>query len=344
MTAKGRILIVDDDQVVRSVFAALLPREGYACAMADDAEMALKMLAQDPYDLVLTDILLPGIDGVELLRRIKEAHPSLDVILMTAYASMETLLAAIRAGVYDYLTKPFDNLDDVLHKVGRALEKRRIVKENERLIEYLRQANTQIDLMNRDLERQVVDRTRQLEDANRRLEQLSLTDDVTGLFNQRFLHQRLEEEFRRATRYRQPLSVLMLDLDNFKLVNDTHDHLFGSRVLARVGRVLKDTVRNIDLVIRYGGDEFVVILPHTDICQGVQVAERIVQKVGTTDLGDEQDPYFVTVSVGVAATGVAEISSAQALLRQADMALYTAKSEGRNRVCDTPSANVEFRR
>jgi two-component system, cell cycle response regulator len=329
---KPRILVVDDDKIVRSVFESLLPAEGYEARVAGDAETALTLLAQDPFDLVISDIVLPGLSGIALLKRVKELYPTLDVILMTAFAEMGTMLEALRAGVYDYLVKPFDSLDDVLHKVARALEKRGISRENERLVEYLRQANAQIEGMNRDLERQVADRTRQLEEANARLEQLSLTDDVTGLYNQRFLHQRLEEEYRRALRYGQPLSVMMLDLDNFKRVNDTHDHLYGSRVLMRVGRVVKDSLRNIDLVIRYGGDEYAVILPHTSQEQAVQVAERLRVNVEAADVGDETDAYRVTVSVGVAAVGACETGHPQDLLRAADKALYLAKSSGRNRV------------
>ena len=163
-------------------------------------------------------------------------------------------------------------------------------------------------------------------------EQLSLTDDVTGLFNQRFLHQRLEEEHRRSLRYNQPLSVLMLDLDNFKRVNDTHDHLYGSRVLARVGRILRETLRNTDLVIRYGGDEYAIILPHTSQGQAVLAAERLRVNVERGEVGDEGDPYRVTVSIGVAAIGECEAAQPQDLLRAADKALYLAKATGRNRV------------
>lgn len=332
MRYEPRILVVEDDEIVGKVFEALLPRNGYQSDVVLDAENGLRLLAQKPYDLVIADIRLPGIDGVELLRRIKRRWPDLDVILMTAYADMQSILESVQAGVYDYLVKPFDDINQVVHKIERALEKRRILLENRRLIEYLRQANAQIESMNRSLEDQVADRTGQLEEANLRLEQLTLTDDVTGLFNQRFLHTRLAEEYRRSVRYDHGLAILMLDLDNFKQVNDTHDHIFGTRVLERVGKILVANLRSMDMVIRYGGDEFVVLLPHTRLDRAVPVAERLRSQLEAADVGDEGDYYHVTTSVGVAALGDTDATSPESLLQAADRALYVAKGSGRNQV------------
>lgn len=332
MEYEARVLVVEDDHVVARVFETLLPRHGYATEVVSDAEQALRALATQPHDLLIADIVLPGISGIELLRRVKRRWPDLDVILMSAYADMESVLEALQEGVYDYLVKPFEDINEVLHKVERALDKRRILLENKRLVRYLQQANSQIEGMNRELERQVADRTAELEEANLRLEQLTLTDDVTGLFNQRFLHSRLGEEFERARRYGHGLAVLMLDLDDFKQVNDSHDHLFGSRVLRRVGKILVSNVRSMDMVIRYGGDEFVVLLPHTKLDRAVQVAERLRSEVRGTNLGDEGEPYRVSTSVGVAAIGETQAETAEELLRAADRALYLAKATGRNRV------------
>jgi two-component system, cell cycle response regulator len=327
-----RILVVEDDPMVASLFRELLPTRGYLHEVVGDAEAALACLPTQSFDLCITDKNLPGMSGIDLLRRIKERDPDVDVIMMTAYADMQSVLAALEAGVYDYLCKPFESIDDVMAKIARALDKRRILLENRRLIAYLTQANTQIDAMNRDLERQVAERTRQLSEANARLEQLSLTDDVTGLYNQRFLFQRLDEEYRRARRYREDLAILMIDVDHFKEVNDNHDHLFGSRALAHLGDVLRDGTRKIDYVVRYGGDEFVVLLPHTKLADAVVVGERLRAAVEVSDTGEESQPCRLTISMGVAALKESQAQDARGLLQAADRALYLAKTSGRNRI------------
>lgn len=327
-----RVLVVEDDKIVLDIFEDLLSRHGYALDCVQTAEDALEFLGKTQYDLIISDIVLPGMDGLELLRHVKKDTPDIDVILMTAYAKMDSVLAAIDAGVYDYLTKPFENLEEIERKIERALEKRRILRENARLIEYLRQANSQIEGMNRDLEAKVSERTKQLEYANKRLEELSITDDVTGLYNQRYLHQRLNDEFLRSKRYDYGLAVVMIDLDKFKNVNDSHDHVFGSNVLNRVGKLFRDGVRSMDVVIRYGGDEFVLVLPHTQMDAAVFVAERLRNKLESEDIGDESTPYNITASFGVAAVGESEAADPLALLRAADKALYLAKATGRNRV------------
>lgn len=330
MRFEPRVLVVEDDVHVGSLFSVLLKSQNIAHDLAESAEQGIEAMQQRPYDLFLVDKNLPGKSGIDFLRCVKDTMPDVDVILMTAYADMQSVLAALDAGVYDYLVKPFPSIDDVIKKVNRALEKRRILLENRHLVRYLTQANTQIEDMNRHLEAQVADRTRELQEANTRLEQLTLTDDVTGLYNQRFLYTRLEEEFHRSQRYNQDLSVMMLDLDKFKHVNDTHDHLFGSRVLRRVGELLRRSTRDTDMVIRYGGDEFVVLLPHTRLADAVAVGERVRQLISNTNVGDPEDAYTATVSVGVASLGECGATTPRELLRCADQALYQAKANGRN--------------
>ncbi|OGQ86015.1 MAG: hypothetical protein A2289_01820 [Deltaproteobacteria bacterium RIFOXYA12_FULL_58_15] len=331
-SANPRILVIEDDRVVRRVFETLLPSEGYYAQVVEDAEQGLQMLVQQPFDLIISDIMLPGMDGIELCRRVKETQPDLDVILMTAYASMDNVLAAMAAGVYDFLVKPFEDLNEVLHKIAKAIEKRQIVRENRQLVEYLQQANAQIEGMNRALEAKVVERTQELERLAEKLEQLTLTDDVTGAYNQRFLNQRIVDEFGRAQRYGHGLSIVMVDLDNFKQVNDTHDHLFGTAVLRRVAEVFTRHLRQTDLVVRYGGDEFCLLLPSTRLSDAVPASERLRLHLSQANVGGSDDVYRVTGSFGVASYGECVASTPQELLGAADKALYLAKETGRNRV------------
>lgn len=330
MKLDPHILVVEDDPLVGELFNELLPTHGISLDLVASAEEAVALLNTRTYALVLADKNLPGKSGIDLLEHVKTTQEDLDVIIMTAYADMRSMLTAVENGVYDYLCKPFDSLDEVIQKIQRALEKRRILIENRHLVEYLTQANAQVEAMNRELEAKVAERTRQLREVNARLEELTLTDDVTGLYNQRFLYDRLDEEFRRARRHAHGLAVMVLDLDEFKCVNDERDHLFGSQVLHEVGQILLATCRSIDMVIRYGGDEFVIILPHTHLSDAIGVAERLRAEVERRDLGDAAGSWYATLSIGVAALGSSQADSPRSLLRAADKALYEAKARGRN--------------
>jgi diguanylate cyclase (GGDEF)-like protein len=327
------ILIVEDDTSIATMVSVVLEEEGWQITVRHRGIDAKPLLARDAFDVLLLDKNLPDISGLELLEHAKERDPDVEAIIMTAHADMRSVLRALESGAYDYLVKPFGSIDEISHTVTKALERRRMRLENQRLIADLREANSQLQRINESLEEIVAQRTRQLE-------RLSLTDDVTGLYNQRFLHRRIEEEYHRAARYERHLSVLILDLDYFKAVNDTHNHMFGSAVLRHVGGVLRDNVREVDLPIRYGGDEFVIILPETDAQGAAVAAERVRRALETAEVGQPGTRCRVTASIGLAALEECRTENAQGLLQAADRALYAAKAAGRNCVfcmrSDTP--------
>ncbi len=231
-----------------------------------------------------------------------------------------------RSKQLEYLAQANHQIDTMNQELARLIAERR------EQMDQLSAANQRIEKMNLELEAHVAERTRQLSEANARLQELSMTDELTGLYNQRWLHTRLDEEYARASRHGTSLAVLMLDVDYFKKVNDTHDHIFGSAVLRRVGDLLRQGVRGIDVAVRYGGDEFCVVLPQTNLAGAVAVAERLRASIARADVGDEETPYKLSISIGVAALGECESLDGKTLLQQADKALYAAKERGRNRV------------
>ncbi len=208
----------------------------------------------------------------------------------------------------------------------------RLELENSTLRQQLESVRWELAALHERVASLVTDRVVSLEAENASLAQLALTDELTGLYNVRYLRQRLPEEFARARRYGHALSMVIIDVDYFKSVNDTRDHQFGDRVLQRLALVLEQSVRSSDSVVRYGGDEFVIILPHCDLSESVQFCERLRLAVEMADLGDLDDACPITASIGVASL---EYSSAEVwteLLLAADRALYQAKDGGRNRV------------
>ena len=207
----------------------------------------------------------------------------------------------------------------------RAVSSGHLLKENQRLRRALADAEAASA-------RRIHQEKARLEKANAKLKQLAVTDDVTGLYNQRFLAQWLGCEVKRWDRYGGLLSAVLLDLDRFKAVNDGRGHLFGSRVIGRVGALLRRSVREVDMCVRYGGDEFVVLLPGTPLDGAQILAERLLSGIRAADFGDGEDPCSLTASIGVAQLGVGGAVCDQSLLHAADRAMYLAKERGRARV------------
>jgi two-component system, cell cycle response regulator len=298
----GRILVVDDNQDNIEIIAARLRFRGYEIMEASDGEQALGLVREAAPDLILLDVMLPDIDGYEISRRIKGADdlPFIPIILVTARDSTQDKVAGLDAGADDYLTKPI-NFPELEARVRSMLRIKRLQDE--------------------------------LAEKNLELERLSISDGLTGLYNHRHIHSLLADEFERVERTGDCMSVAMFDLDRFKQVNDTHGHQAGDRVLVELADILRETARDIDRLGRYGGEEFIALLPETCIEDAAVFVERVRREVARRpfDIGGN-DPLRMTLSAGVATYPDPTIDSVEALVGLADEALYAAKAAGRDRV------------
>lgn len=281
-----RTLLVDDDRTVLESLSRIMLHAGYECRVATGAEEALEILRNEEVDIVISDVRMPGMDGMQLLEQMREHHKEVDVIMMTGFEARESFTQVIEAGAADFIAKPFHH-DELLAKL------KRIVRERELKAELL---------------------------------YLSIHDSLTGLFNRRYLYQKLQEEVERAKRQRRNLALIILDVDHFKDYNDSHGHLEGDQVLVVLGQIINSSIRqNVDTAYRYGGDEFAVLLIETDLDQARKVAERIRGSF------DARAIDHCTLSLGVAGLDIEE-GGMEDLIRQADEAMYRAKRGGGNRV------------
>jgi len=301
-----RVLIAEDDSVSREVIHRVLVRFGHECQVARDGAQAWELFQGSHVDVIISDCKMPGMDGLELCRRVRE-HPQDNYpyfIFLTSLGDNQDLLAGMNAGADDYLRKPL-NRDEL----------------QVRLIAASRVTS---------LHAQLADKRGQLDQMNQLLFEQSRKDPLTCLGNRLKLREDLEVLSARAERYNHEYGVVLFDVDHFKLYNDTYGHLAGDDVLWVIAEVAAKTVRGVDAVYRYGGEEFLTILPDQSISSSGQVAERLRKAV--EDLGIVHGGKVVTISAGVAALSAGDFRTPDDLLREADDALYKAKETGRNRV------------
>lgn len=448
-----RILIVEDDLFFREMYASLLRGEGYLTDTASCGSEAFDLLSKNRYGLVITDLVMPDISGLEILSRVRETDPGIDVIMVTGNANLESAIFALKHGARDYLIKPI-NHDEFRHSVSQCMQQRRLLDENEELknmlnlfqssqaiagcLELDRVYHLMVEAVAREIgvsramglfqgddklelkdikgittsvaqqyadnvlaqitkyqpqnrlllkvrlgdalpgaDPAVSDITEaylifvrdkgallgaivafndpgmNLPDIHHRkknirflLEQsvsafqnaenysmakdMLFIDDLSGLFNYRYLEVALDRELKRVERYASHLAVLFLDLDSFKRVNDTHGHLVGSRVLREMADLLKKSTREVDVVIRYGGDEYTIILVETGAETAGVVAERIRAQVEShVFLASEGYAIRLTCSIGYSCCPDDSMSK-QELLDMADQAMYGGKAGGKN--------------
>lgn len=442
-----KILIVEDDAFFREVFSDLLREEGYQVDTASSGNEALKKLENSGYQLVVTDMVLQDISGLDVLARAKQMDPDLEVIVVTGYGNTESAIYALKNGARDYLIKPISH-DEFKHVVRLSMEQRRLLNENQELKDQIRLFQTCQTIANcidierilslvlevsikesgaakgfaclRDAEREVFlmeakgvsgevaekineqlklsfnweeesfaeplvikiglaaepidllllplshkaplqgvvvlfnennnefhtttnpanirflveQSTLALENAGRfsAAKDLLNIDELTGLYNYRYLGIALDREIRRAERYGLSMSVIFLDVDLLKVVNDHYGHLIGSQALKEVAAVIKKSVREVDIVIRYGGDEYTIILIETSRQGAAIVAERIRSTIANQTFAlDENINVNLTASLGFACYPE-DTTSKLELLKMADRAMYHGKESGKNRV------------
>ncbi|MGH9452142.1 MAG: GGDEF domain-containing response regulator [Terriglobia bacterium] len=305
-----RVLIAEDDPVSRRVLQAHLSKWGYDVQATRDGQEAWDALRQaDAPRLAILDWMMPSLDGIDVVRRLRKEPGAayVYVVLLTAKGQKEDLLEGLEAGADDYLTKPFD-----AHELQARLR----------------------------TGRRILDLQTELIAAQEALRKEATHDYLTGVWNRAGILDLLQRECARTLRAKGAVSVIMADLDHFKSVNDTYGHLVGDDVLREAARRMHASIRAYDSIGRYGGEEFIVVLPECDAAGGHQQAERLRLGVGSQPFETTGGAIRITLSLGVAAMSEGSPPDYQTLLRLADAALYRAKEAGRDRTCMAGEAHV----
>ena len=306
---EDEILVVEDETNIRYLLETYLASEGYRVRVARNGEEALKMVADDPPSAIILDILLPKLNGYEVCRRLKNSKNTnfIPVVMVTAFRGNQERIQATEAGADDFISKPLNRVE-LLTRIKSLL---RIKKLHEALQQKIKE----------------------LEIAETKLKKLAVTDGLTGLFNYRAFRRQLHLEVSRSQRFKLPVSLLMMDIDHFKMYNDHFGHPNGDKVLKHFASLLHKNIREVDFLARYGGEEFVIILPGTDKKSARIVGEKLRRLVERYPFPFEKKlpTGIVTMSVGVASFPQ-DAQDEKELVRLADMALYKAKKAGRNRM------------
>lgn len=304
--AQVRLLLVDDTPANLEIAGTILEKEGYDLYIADSGDSALELASKTAFDLILLDIMMPGLDGFETLRKLRQLKQGkhIPVIFLSAKMDIESVVRGFELGAVDYIRKPF-NLLELKARVQTHVE----LKKTRELLE---------------------EKNKSLRQAYKDLAITAATDPLTRLLNRREMMKRMECELAKHERAGRPFSVIIADIDDFKKVNDTYGHLVGDNVLVAVAAILLSGTRRADSVARWGGEEFLLMLPETPVAGAAQLAEKLRQAVERHVFAVGPADVRVTMSFGAC-----EIDGADALddlLTKADLALYRGKAGGRNRV------------
>lgn len=290
----GHILVIDDDEQVCAIIKKILETHGHQVHTVGSGARALEQIRKNPYDIVITDIRLPDVNGMDVLREARAINGDVDVIVITGYSSIESAVECMKAGALDYIPKPI-NFDHMIIVIDKAVERKELIKA----------------ARERDIYRTQ-----------------SLTDGLTGLFNFKYFHDTLTRKIAKCLRTGEYFSILMLDIDDFKLVNDVHGHQTGNLVLKGIAGILTTNCREYDVIARYGGEEFSIILPSAKIESASRLSDRIIREVSSARFAPV--PGAVTLSIGISSFPL-HATTAEDLIHRADVALYNSKRLGKNR-------------
>ena len=298
---ENKILIVEDDAVISKLVYEFLSRFGFQAISASSAEEAEKILEKEEIHIVLTDVKLPGIDGITFTKNVKKKY-NLDVVITTGYSSEYFYEDAINNGASDLIFKPI-RFNELMLRINRVIRERALINERDKMIE--------------------------------RLKKLSIQDPLTELFNSRHFYAQLGEEIQRSERYLHPLSLIFIDIDHFKAINDTYGHMVGDQALLLIAKKMQASLRSQDTAYRFAGDEFTIILPETTSDNAKFVADRIKAEMEKESLViREQEIAKITLSMGVAEYQRNE--KKEQFVHRADVTMYEAKKKGRNSIAVSP--------
>ena len=293
-----KILLVDDEEDILKLLSDALGSEAYEVVTALDGQEGMELFEKSKPDLVITDVKMPRKNGLQFLKEIKDSGSDVDVIVLTGHSDEATAIDCLRNGAYDYLLKPLEDIDVLLAAIERSLHKRNL------------------EIRNRQLRKQ--------------LEEMAIRDPLTGIYNFRQLQICLDEEIIRSRRYGHTFCTLMLGIDHFKAVRDNYGHFFGDHVLKKLSEILSRNVREADCLFRYGGEEFIVIMPETYREEAVSAVERLMEAVRSHIFECDGYQTKITVSMGWASYPD-QAENKVGLIKFADKALYRAKESGRER-------------
>ena len=291
------VLVLDEDPETLELMMEPLRWEGYDVRGLTSPAEVTEFLNYWKPQMIIVDPDFSNFDGLEYLNSLSGHLDTTALIVVSSNSSTDRITQCLDLGASDYIVSPFVPL------------------------EFLARVRTQFRFL---------DAKEELVEANQKLKELVDIDDLTGLYNMRSIYNKLEFEMERGKRFNRPVTVVMIDMDKFKSVNDGHDHLFGSYVLSEVGKIIKASTRNIDIPARYGGDEFLIVLSETPLAGVELFCERLRKKIEQTIFSHEKDSIKLTLSLGFASTELGENINPKELVRRADMALYEAKRKGRN--------------